>query len=360
MKILFQCNTVFQLMIALNIRAHFFKDCFCDALISDIIVDGYKIMKRLQNMHFFNNVYFQKIRNLHNSKRQSVFAFNFEKKRFVNADGNLLNEKYDKIFLVNTSFANGCLLYFLKKRNKKIEINFYEDGLATYSKHYEECYIKNLRGFKSLFYMRKFFKNAKNLYLLTSDYLMRKPEQNIILIPNFLKIDNCLLNIINYVFDYKKGIIPSDCKTIFFEEGFFGDGKPVNDIEIIQICMKYFGSNGFYVKTHPRNYINRFENTSIKTLKTSNIPWELIILNEKDVLNDINLISISSAAIFTPFILFNMRIKTYSCINLINDYRYLFKFVPDVEKMIISKNSNFVYLENGINKKVYSKGNFYE
>ena len=132
---------------------------------------------------------------------------------------------------------------------------------------------------------------------------------------------------------------------MYFEEGYYGDGKAVNDVEIINKCIKKFGKDGFYIKNHPRNRVNRFESLNIKTLNSRSIPWELIVLNHKDKINDIRLITIASAAMYTPNLLFGLKPKCVSCLHIINDKKYLYPYIPEIESNLNALYDNISYFE---------------
>lgn len=332
MFILFQCNTVYQLLVALNIKIQHFNDCEADILLSDIMNDAEKIRDKLEQSGLFSNVYIQYIKNNRISKRKKIFLLSFEKKEIVNND-EVLTNNYSDIFFCNPSIEN-CLLI---QKNKKAKIHIFEDGLATYSKYYEKLYF--VHGKKKFFSYYRFINKAEDLYTFLPQAFDWTPNQKLIKINSLKNLNTDEIKKINKIFSYNNESFPADCKTIYFEEGYFGDGKEVNDIELIKKCAIKFGYDNFYIKNHPRNRINRFEGV-YKCLNSMSIPWELFILNNMEKINKLNLISIASAALFTPFILFELKPNGYFLIDNINDQKYLYPFIPDVERKIASLNSN--------------------
>lgn len=344
MRILFQCNTVYQLLVAIKLKYDFFSTDSCDILISDIMNNSDVIADNIKKIKLFDNVIQQEIKQLRLTIFDKLLFTKSKYKRIINASGDFLKECYDMFLFSNPSPQNIAIFDLLREKNKKVVIKYYEDGLSTYSKHYLYLYYKNLKSIKAIFGKKRLLLKSNELFVFDDKYFDWTPKQKITCIPKDFSED--LIAKLNYIFEYQPDVLPRDCKTIFFEEGFYGDGKNVNDIEIIRKCMSIFGQSGFYVKNHPRNRVNRFEGSSIKSLNTMSIPWELIVINNKTRIQNINLVSISSATIFTPYIIFGMTPHCYSCMNLINDTSYLFDYIPDVEKKIISDVDSIKYFDD--------------
>ena len=298
----------------------------------------------IKKINIFRNVYLQKIKNIRINKFQRIIRPKLTNIIGVNCE--FLNKIYDNFLFCNPSLQNLMILKRLIKNNKLLRASLFEDGLATYSMHYYYLYDKNTRSITSKLNLNYLLRKVNEIYTFCPNAFVWTPNQNLIKIPSFLEDYKSCTSELNKIFDYFEDVIPEDCKTIFFEEGFFGDGKNVNDLEIVRTCIKKYGEEGFYVKTHPRNIINRFKNLNIKTLNTNSIPWELIVLNIYARINDLTLISISSACIFTPNLLLECTPKSISCLNLVNNKSLLFKDIPEVEEKFIEIYDNLKYYEN--------------
>lgn len=342
MRILFQCNTVYQLMTALQIKNKFYNNDICDFLISDIMNDCDKLLNNLKQTNLVHKSYIQYIKNIKINRINKIFfRFTSLKKYIVCND--IYNNFYNIIIFSNPSINNINLFQYFRRKNKNIVLKFYEDGLSTYSKHYEDIFLCNKNKLKNYLFKNNILKKSNELYVFENSFFMWKPTQKITIIPKFKR--DYMLEKYNLIFNYDSNILPKNCKIIFFEEGYFADGKKVNDLEIIEKCVNYFGNDGFYVKIHPRNPINRFKNKSIKCIPTSSIPWELIVLNNIERIENMILITIASASIFTTNYLFNIKPKSYSCLNLINDKNYIYKNISDVEREMMKQYDNIKYIE---------------
>ena len=344
MRLLAQCNTVYQLLVLICIKHDFYLNEELDVLLSDIMNDSYGIADRLRTTNLFHSVYTQKTKGKKYTKFQKLLC---TKKKMISSfqldDYDILNNVYDGVLISNADFLNTNLYYYFWYKNKKCELLFYEDGLSTYSNHFKKLYCDNSRFPQKLFLRRYLLNKANVLYCFENKYFTWKPKQQIVLINKLTSLEQSVINKINFIFGYSKQVLPEDVKIIFFEEGYYGDGKNVNDIEIVKKCIEKYGSNGFYVKTHPRNRENRFINEHINSLKTESIPWELIVLNNIELIKNITLITIASGAMFNTNVLFDCHPKCVSCLEMINDKSLLFKHIPDVEKLMIEDYDNIYY-----------------
>lgn len=343
MKVLFQCNTVYQLLVAVCLKNEFFSKEECNILISNIMNDSQKIYNRLSNLNMFNKVYIQSNKNVKINKINKIFVSKWKKIKYLNIH-NFVYEKYDVFICSNPSYANLSLFSLLMKKNNCIKFFLYEDGISTYSNHYKKLVCNNQQGIRKLLSLHKYLKYISKIFVFKTEYFTWQPTQEIIDIHSLKQIREDLLEKLNFIFGYNNQSLPHDCKKIFFEESFFGDGKSSNDEEIIYQCINKYGSDGFYIKNHPRNKVNRFAG-KIKTFPSMSIPWELIILNNINSIEKIQLFTITSASMYTPFILFDLKPMSVSCVNMINDKRYLFNDILAVEEKIIEMEKNISYFK---------------
>lgn len=345
MRLLFQCNTVYQLMITLVLRMRMFTNDECDIIISNIMNDSVCIKEKIEKTGLFKNVFLQKNKDQFVNAINKIFCSKDKRKKLLNIINFDFTKNYDIFFCSNPSFMN-LSLFSLLKNKKYPKFYVYEDGLSTYSRHFEDLYVKKSVSFMRFFAQNKYLREISDIFVFKKEYFMWKTCINVNIIPSFLSLTNEEKEIINYVFNYSYESFPKDCKTIFFEEGFWGDGKNINDIEIINKCIIKFGEDGFYVKTHPRNKVNRFIGTQIKTFPSMSIPWELLVLNNLNRIKDMTLVTISSAAMYTTNYLFGIKSLSVSCIKMINNDSFLFKHIPEVEEHIMKQNDNFKYFED--------------
>ena len=343
MEILFQCNTVYQLLVVTKMRTSIFKNDKCDLIISDRLNNSKTIAEKFIKAGIFDNVYHQNIKNVKFKKIEKIFS-SFKTCKKNDLPEEIYKKNYDGFYFANPHYSNIILFKYLLKNNKKLELGFFEDGLITYTKYYENLFVKNAYGLKAFFNKNNYLKKSKKIFTFLPEVYSWNPSFEIIKLEPLLNLSKEIIQKLNYVFDYNINSLPKDCKTIFFEESYFGDGKEIGDVDIINKCFYSFGSEGFYLKNHPRNQVNRFKDANIKTFPSNSIPWELIVLNNMDRTKNINLITISSQTIFTPVILLGIKPKCFLGVNLV-DRNLLYPYIPELEINIANKYENFIFLE---------------
>lgn len=349
-RILFQCNTVYQLLVCINIKQTIYKNVEADLILSDIMNDANKIYDRLKETGIFSNVFFwniKKQRKEYTLIKKFKFAVSFNVKSI---EAFTLQKKYTAFLVSNLTLENAWLYKKIKQKNKFAELQVYEDGLSTYSKLYEERLVKSRWSLKNInFLYRRIFKiyyKYSAVLAFRRDFFAWKPKE-IIELPSLEISNKQNIEKLNFIFDYAEGLIPKKCKAIFFEESYYGDGKDVNDIEIVQEILKREKIENFFIKLHPRNNINRFENMGIYSLNTLSVPWELVLLNCAERIKDITLYSIASGALFSGILLFGIKSPCFSCEKMLKDKSVLFPYIDEVREKIISTTNSISYLEFG-------------
>ena len=133
-KILFCCESVFQLFNAINLTLRSVSGDSCDVVLSDT-TDFSKISGELRNKKIFNKVIdlafgdFQRSFFLKDIKTQNDIFLNPDNYFSAYKDFDL----YDAIFIPLDHIGWKLLYYSQLKRGSKPEIFFYEEGLRSYT-----------------------------------------------------------------------------------------------------------------------------------------------------------------------------------------------------------------------------------
>lgn len=354
-KILFLCNTVYQVIIATWMKYSMLEDDKVDIIISNHM-NGYKdIANNVKKTDLFNNVYtvdsfeYSRGKYFYNSKNKVRFYMLFKKKEL--ASFIKLKIKYDELFVSNLDSFTALLYAVLGKKNTKLHM--FEDGIATYSKLYEQFYNgKKLpkSGRYNIIYRllryKPIYGNVKSLWVFNPDVLLWRPKYEVNKIPT-LRVDDCFRNIVNTIFNYENTKDVYDRKYIFFEECYFSETGYMEDVELVNKLADIVGKDNVMVKIHPRNKKNRFKELGYKTNEDISIPWEVILMNND--FSDKILITIGSQTIVTPCILFDMHIKSFSLYNCVNEKpKVLSGPLFDVLLMLYDKYSEDITLCNSI------------
>ena len=202
------------------------------------------------------------------------------------------------------------LVRVIKKKNKNVKINLFEEGYSSYTKQYEMT-LFNFSLFENLFRKISSFyrgnhinKYVSSLYLFEPELLLWNCKYEVVKIKN-VDNDNTFLNTMSIFFtNYNHVFNDTKCKFIFLEESFWLDYNENGDLKMLEKISKDFPLSDFYVRLHPRSYINRFEMLNVNMYPDSPIPWELLLLKyHKDTI----LVTVSSGSAISSRHFFNMN-----------------------------------------------------
>lgn len=329
-KALFICNTVYQVLVASWIKYYYYNNQSADIIISDHM-NGYELISdNFKKVDLFDDVFTVKSKaytssgeRIYKNKIHKFLCYRFpqiELNHYVN-----LKNSYDELFISNYDYFSQFLYDNLKRKNSKMVLNVFEDGLSTYSKKTMEFYngikpydnkIKNII-FKFVFKRKYLYNNVNKVFVYDTDLLEWTPNCDIVRIQKIDKNDENFKKTVNKVFNYDDLVDKYDEKYIFFEEAYYADTGYMEDVNLIETIAKIVGKENMLIKIHPRNSVNRFAERGFNTNKDTAIPWEIIAMNT-DIENKV-LITIASSSIVNPTAIFDIPVKAYSLVNMLNE-----------------------------------------
>ncbi len=321
-KILIVCNTAYQIMVATQLRHFFFKTDEVHLLVSNHMNNSEAIAENVKQTHFFDNVIYVQNKKLVVKQGSKFRAIRRTTNRIKETILNLkiikhlvkTNGYYDELCVSNISIFTILLLHRLKRKNVRLSI--FEDGFSTYCRSFKNS--DRASTIHRLLNKNGMLGDAERLFLFNPQLLEWNFGGKVIALPKFSRENNEIKAQLNQTFQLSN--IKDDYSTVkylFMEESFFADGFKVNDVELVQKIAEKTNINDVCVKLHPRNSINRFEPLGIKTNINFDIPWELIILNQD--IEKITLLTISSSSALTPYLIFDLPVKSISMLNLLDE-----------------------------------------
>lgn len=323
----FIANTVYQMIVILQMKLSILKDIDVDLFITDHSVGVQSYAESGKETHLFNKIKY--IETLDFSNRRGEYAENdflgellFSAKRFYEAKKRIGEIKsYDYFFSANIDLFASAFYDTLKLKNKNLKLYVFEDGLSTY-----KAFEKYIQDRKDEIYTGKFsriykltgygkaFSEIKGVFLFHPDIFSWKEKIKLHKIPPINKDDKNTIDKFNIFFKYTPiSNTMKGKKVVFFEESYYGDGCKVNDEKMINIIADAVGKENIIIKLHPRTRKNRFADFDI--FEDSNIPWEVIYLNND--FSNTELVSISSGCIIHPFTLFNEKKEVVVLLDII-------------------------------------------
>lgn len=308
-KTLFLCNTVYQLIVLIELKLSRYYETDVDIIITDTLVDSVKIAEKVGELDLFHNVYPLKIKidNIEYSRIPVRFREKKIKRYLEKQKCYIMYEEYDEYLFSNVA-GIGCVLgEYLKIINRNLELCMFEDGIGSYSEEIYNNFLKRFRNknmIKRLYF--KIFPHAMNMI---SRYYLSMPEIFQWKIPNgadvikILPPDNkeLLRKILNHIFEYDGQNKEYEDKVIIMEESYHYEKTDVDDMKLFVYIANLIGKTNLIVKRHPREKEDRFTELGIKINKDKKMPWEVILLNCN--LENVFLITITSTIAFTSMLL---------------------------------------------------------
>lgn len=312
MNILFLCNTVYQLIGACRITQTFFSEDSVDVIISDHTADTRKIVDRINDKHIlFNKAYWVETKNMYD------INCGFGTREYIgflkndNATNFKPEKTYDKLLVANAENFSYWLFNYLKRKNKKLSLEWFEDGIGTYCNDAKGLAIKsnlksNIRKFKrkllKVYYIPE---NIEKIYLSEPELFTEPIKAEKISLLENCKFDESLKEKLNLIFDYESCVDKYEEKYIFFADAMCDYNK---QLEVLDKYAVNLNKADLVVKRHPRYAENIFGKAGYKTTQDTSVPWEVIALNI-DISNKV-LITMYSSSTITPRFLFGMKYKS--------------------------------------------------
>lgn len=303
MKILFVCNTLYQIIVASCIRKMFPKHV-AEIILSDHSTANRDICRRFQETGLiFDKTYYVKTKYLYDydgsmSKRKRIRTLQDKDSVLEMVE---LDEKYDMFFCANAEPFTERIVNYVKRRNPNAIINWFEDGISAYD--YDKCYFPS-KLLITKWKIKRILTGIINLTSIIDNFYVFEPNK-MEWKPNakLKRIDALsqeLISELNVIFNFRDCIDKYEEKYIFFEDG-ASEWNDNTNLELLEIVASIVGKENIIVKIHPRNPVNKFESKGFKTNKDMSIPWEIITSNI-DIENKI-LITMYSQSVITPDIL---------------------------------------------------------
>ena len=316
-KVMFVCNTYYQLIIALQCKNTLFHSACVDIIVSNHSKNADVVARRLAKLELFNRVVYFKSKKIDQGKHgvievvselfSAVFGWNRKLSKMLGHD------IYDELVYYNLNSSISQIYAILERRNKSIKCSRFEEGIVSYNNTYNEKgrdhYTKRL---DITFKIRKrigkqcLVDNCNSFYCFFPDYYKGVfKATGIPLIKENDVIRNQLAEIFNITDnDY---IIE---KYIFFTSVYDFEGEnQIGEFDVVNKVAELVGMENFIVKTHPRDTRDVYDKNGIKTVKTSSVPWEALQL--RFGYQDKVLLTTSSGSIISTNMMVSSPIDSY-------------------------------------------------
>lgn len=235
--------------------------------------------------------------------------------------------QYDRILAPTPSFFLQCL----EKINEKAILDYYEDGLGSYTGNFNSDYAsKGRKIFAKIFKVGYNVIPVRNLYVYEPELCNSTVADNLSALP---KPTSDFINTASKVFEY--GLHRFNGNEMIW----LGQRK-VNDTVIKILNSLKTSKRKIIIRKHPKDYSDDIYQTLNLEIDSGEYMWELLLANSE--MSNLVLISSYSTATFTPKMLFDKEpyvILVYKLFQDINPV-HLKKteyFVKKLKKIYIDK-----------------------
>lgn len=290
-----------------------------DILITDYSAASEDIAKRVKQLSIFRRVGFARIKRFETEKSKvrnlkDIIQINFYKpgnnNYFLSCEG--LDEDYNELFFYNNSPLIYALYDFYSAKCQ-VKLCRFEEGVFSYRDHNKD-YSTWKKRISKILRSKKIVRRDEPLSMVHDFYcllpsLYDNPfGYNIHKIPSIDKTNKDEIEQLNRIFDYSNDN-EAISRFLFLASAEDLNRKPIGETKIIEEVIKKVGKENILIKKHPRDDRGYFEDLNIKTVKRSDIPWEIIQANI-DCKGKI-FITIASGSIIGASILLGEEIEGY-------------------------------------------------
>lgn len=298
--------TPLQLFNSMMIMQHHYPYEKCDIFALDITCDMSAWINKLSPQSPVVNVYY--MHDIWNHKsRVGVFWAHIHltkmQRRILSA---VKNKKYDVLLSTWVGMNSTWLFTKLRKKNPKMHVHFYEEGIGVYVSYIYEKYngIRNM--YKLLGY--KFEEDyVENLYMYRPDMCIganRKLKRVSIGFPTSVDVKK--------IFNMNLRVESYPGRVIYFDSNFEVAGmKGISEISLVENIFEGFDKSVISIRVHPHISTERthiYRNHGFYEDLNYNIPWELMlcsnIIGEEKIL-----VSPFSSAMLNPKMLYDKEPK---------------------------------------------------
>ncbi len=343
--VLFCAESVYQLFNVITLRMTVCNECACDLILSNLTDWEEDLLKRLQDEELFGQIVRPNTRETEHSfwdkdEEERIKVLN-NPVSFFEGSESPIELKYDEMFVPIDHIYWKMLYYYQMLNHVNTKVIMYDEGVRTYIMDVRQTDDRTF--FKNSNYASFVFSAAVEEYYVyqPSLYAVKEYKYELKQMPNpmeYSEVRDTLLRV------YGQEELPKE-PYIYLEDVFFTDRFVTNDFDLFEEIAEFVGKENIIVKRHPRDDYDRFSVLGYKTIERSVVPWEIQLL-ANDMFAKV-LISVSSTAMLTPYLIFNSDMHVISlekmCIGDTN-VRLDAKYGQFFNSMIKKANENEVHV----------------
>ncbi len=296
----FACTTPYQIMGAVCIAAE--KKLVADLVLAGVFSGYREIGERIRETGVFRNVVIPPLEKYWRPGKKGVVKQMLRARSLV--EEFLPREwVYGTYYYSSRANLKNILLHELYRRNPKLRLVLYEDGLGTYQRDSHVLNTSSSRSLAEKFLGWNLYRPERTTVLVNLPELFEKPDSMrdcpVEKMPAF-NSDPARVEMLKYVFGVREEDRITRRAVIFdpmrSRKEALAERERIMD-ECYDLCAEALGRENLIVKPHPRS---RDKTTAqVDLYEGTSIPME-VLYADMDNLDDRVLITYASSAVYTP------------------------------------------------------------
>lgn len=295
-KILFVCNTYYQLIAAMQLNVSLFKNDRVSVVLSDQSKDAEAVVGRLRKLDFFDCVFYMQTKEYDGGKH-SVFSAIVETVFAAFGYSKIAEEigRYDELVYFNPTCSTLSIFSKISRENRKKSVGSedyqaqnilcsrVEEGIFSYTSDFLEGErfalskrVKIALRIRKLFQKSNYDNLTKNFYCFFPE--IYKGNLNPVSIP-LIDTEGIVPHMLSKAFNIDKNKLSYHQKYIFFSSVYdFEGGNPIGESRLIESVAELVGRENILIKQHPRDRRSIFKDMGLQVDENSAVPWEALQL----------------------------------------------------------------------------------
>lgn len=306
-RLLFFCETPYQLMNILNLKYYYYPNDSADLILART-TEVFRYKEKLEKQNIFSEIIMSDYDGKVDGKK-ILTEYSLEER-------SLNPEKYEKILYFEKNYTDyfiptclhafqQMLYYQMIKSGINPSVFIYEEGATTYTDHLQaemNQYIHHELYSKT----QQMVNNVKAVFLYRPDFYIGKSAIKKLPLIQATDSESEYIDMLHHVFG--KITLPDE-KYLFFDEPFAEDGFASNHLQILDSIAELVGKENISVKIHPRSKTGEelYRVHGFSIFSDNSTPWEIAAF-DADITNKV-FISVTSNTIWTPSLVFEKKEK---------------------------------------------------
>ncbi len=275
-QVLIICDTLYQIMLAIQMKETILQDDDVDIWVSDHSVGAENISENLSHYASFRNVKYLETREIVYSKGiltkiRNLILFG------IGIGFKIDLPSYDEVIFHGLTLPVYGIFNFYRRRKHNLIWSSFEEGILSYDTDIPTGKtVKIIEKTRALFGLDTISELIEKYYCVFPGLKNCNGKWKIVRIPTFSENYETISKLLALVFSYSNTVIEED--YIFFASASDWDGTSYGEREAIKKLAKMLGKDNLLVKKHPRDASGFLNEQDISVMDSDGVPWEIIQL----------------------------------------------------------------------------------